>query len=222
MVQRDPRCQSFPKNAIAGLLLDWFEKNGRVFPWRKRRKPYEVLIAEVMLQRTKADQVFPVYVKFIERFPDISSLAEASTVEISEYFSRLGLIHRAELVNKLAQDLDKQFCGRVPNTLSELRSLPSVGEYIADAVLCFAFDMDVSVVDSNVCRVIGRVYGLGPKGEARRDPRFKRIMDRLLPAGKARKFNWAVIDLASAVCLPRKPLCSVCPLNVVCKYALAG
>lgn len=219
MVNRDSQNRCAAERRIVHLLLDWFEKNGRIFPWRKSRKSYEVLIAEVMLQRTKAAQVFPVYVEFLKKFPTVSSLATASTAEIAGYFLRLGLIHRARLVNELAQDLNRRFSGEVPNSLLELRSLPSVGEYVADAVLCFAFGLKVSVVDSNVCRVIGRVYGLQARGEARKDPRFKQIMDRLLPAGKAREFNWAVIDLASAVCFSRKPHCSTCPLNVLCKYA---
>jgi len=220
MVQRNEGRQHSSRNEFAGLLLNWYKKKGREFPWRRCREPYEILIAEIMLQRTKADQVVPVYLEFLKRFPDVQSLSRASTAEIAKYFSRLGLIHRAKLVKKLGRDLSKRFCGRIPNTVSDLRSLPSVGEYVADAVLCFAFDLDVSIVDSNVCRVIGRVFDLDSRGEARRDPRFKEIMDELLPAGKASKFNWAVIDLASIVCLPRKPLCPACPLNSKCRYAV--
>lgn len=219
MVNLDPEDEGGSRSEFADLLLDWFEESGRQYPWRENRKPYEILIAEIMLQRTKADQVAPVYREFMKRFPNIETLRRASKPQIAKFFAKLGLTHRAELVGMLARDLNKRFCGAIPESRLELMNLPSVGEYVADAVLCFAFGRDVSVVDSNVCRVIGRVYNLDVKGEARRNPKFRQIVNKLLPVGDAMKFNWAIIDLASKVCLPRKPQCRSCPLKALCMSA---
>jgi len=210
------------KQRIADLLIDWYRNNGREYPWRKNRIPYRILIAEIMLQRTRADQVAPVYLSFLKKFPDLEKLSQASKEEIAKYFSKLGLIRRARLVELLAKELLARFDGRIPKNREELLSLPSIGEYMADAVLCFAFDEDVAVVDSNVCRVIGRVLDLKAKGEARRDPQFRQAMNELLPLGEAKEFNWAIIDLGALICTSRNPSCKVCPISRFCNHYLSG
>lgn len=210
-----------PKERIADLLIDWYRKNGREYPWRGKCTPFQILMAEIMLQRTKADQVTPVYLAFLKKFPDPERLGEASRKEIAIYFSKLGLIRRARLVVLFAQDLLTRFNGKIPRDRKELLSLPSVGEYTADALLCFAFDEDVTVVDSNVCRIVSRVFGLKARGEARRDPRYRKILDEILPSGKAKEFNWALIDLGALVCKPNNPLCKLCPLGSLCKFAMS-
>jgi len=163
------------KSLFTALILSWFDKNRRSFPWRTRTDPYQILIAEIMLQRTRADQVEPVYMDFIRRFPDVRKLNRATRKEIGEYFAQLGLFWRTELVKRLARELVERFDGKVPEDRDELLSLPAVGDYIADAVLSFAYGRDIAVVDANVCRVVGRVFGLTAKGEARRDPRFRKV-----------------------------------------------
>jgi A/G-specific adenine glycosylase len=203
---------------ITALLLEWYEKNGRNYPWRRSRNPYEVLIAEIMLQRTKADQVLPVYLSFIRKFPKVEKLNKASTEEVKSHFDRLGLMWRAELVKRLAGELITRFNGKVPESRKELLSLPSVGEYMADAVLSFARGKNVAVVDANVCRVIGRMFGLKPRGEARRDRRFRDIAQRLVAMGDARRLNWAIIYFAALVCTPKNPQCHTCPLTEHCSY----
>ncbi len=209
------------KSAFSTLLLKWYEKNGRSFPWREKRDSYQILIAEIMLQRTKANQVLPVYLDFIREFPTIESLKTATVRKIKRHFARLGLLWRANRVKQMAEDIVKRFNGRIPSDRDQLLAIPSVGDYIADAVLAFAYGKDVAVVDSNVCRVIGRVFGIDWKKEARRRPVFREIPDKLLPKGKAREFNWAIIDLASLVCLPWNPKCLKCPLCTICKFAAA-
>ena len=199
-------------------LLSWYRRNGRDYPWRKTRDPYRILIAEIMLQRTKADQVAPVYEEFIRRFPDPVSLHKADPDVIRSYFLRLGLMWRADLVTKLATELVERFGGRIPSNRNQLLSLPSVGDYMADAVLSFAYGRNVAVVDSNVCRVLSRIFGLKPRGEARRDRRFRMLAQALVPPRKSREFNWAMIDFASAVCRPRKPKCELCPLKGYCSF----
>jgi len=205
-------------NEIARRLLDWFLRNGRNYPWRNTQDPYKILIAEIMLQRTKADQVEPVYREFVEKFPSPHELNKASIKDIEKFFTRLGLRWRAGLVKALARELVKRFNGKVPENRDELLSLPSVGDYMADAVLSFAYERSVAVVDSNICRILERVFDLKPRGEARRDPKFRKIADKIIPAGKAKPFNWAMIDLAALICTPRNPKCHLCPLCDICRY----
>lgn len=208
--------------AIVSRLLEWFEKHGRVYPWRRDTDPYRILIAEIMLQRTKADQVLPVYLSFLERFPDLESIVNAPPEEVERFFSMLGLKWRAEKVRRLAETIIREHGGRIPDTRRDLLSLPGIGEYIADAILCFAYGRSVAVIDANVCRVIGRIFGLKARGEARRDPRFRRAAQQLVPREKAREFNWAMIDLASLICTPRNPRCASCPLKQVCMHGMKG
>lgn len=210
------------KKRISSLLIKWYRNNGRKYPWRKDRTPYRILIAEIMLQRTKADQVAPVYLSFLNEFPDPERLGKASKEEIAKYFLKLGLIRRARLVELLGKELLARFNGKIPRNRKELLSLPSVGEYMADALLCFAFDEDVAVVDSNVCRIIGRVFNLKARGEARRDPQFRQAVNKLLPRSKAKEFNWGIIDLGALVCTPQNPSCDLCPLEPWCIYAKQG
>ena len=206
------------KKTFPELLLEWYRKNGRSYVWRRKKDPYEILMAEIMLQRTRADQVEPVYLDFIKKFPNVRKLNKATEKEISEYFGRLGLLWRAKLVKRLAKEVVHRFHGEIPKDRDLLLSLPAVGEYMADAVLCFAYRKDVAVVDANVCRVIERVFGISTKGEARRDRRFRSLAQEIVPSGKANEFNWAMIDLAALVCTPHNPKHDVCPTNKFCSY----
>jgi A/G-specific adenine glycosylase len=207
------------KSSFGFLLLKWYEKNGRRFPWREKRDPYQILIAEIMLQRTRADQVAPVYLDFVRELPTIEDLKTASVGQVRRYFVRLGLLWRAKRVKQMADDIIQRFNGKIPQNRDQLLSIPSVGDYMADAVLAFAYGKDVAVVDSNVCRVVGRVFGLDWKKEARRKLVFREIPGKLLPKGKAREFNWAIIDLGSVLCSPNNPLCWKCPLNRICNFS---
>jgi len=125
---------------------------------------------------------------------------------------------RAKLVKRLAEELVNRFKGEIPKERDLLLSLPAVGEYMADAVLCFAYGNDVAVVDANVCRIIGRVFGIVSKGEARRDRRFRSVAQKMVPSGKANEFNWAMIDFAALICTSRNPKHDICQLNIFCSY----
>jgi len=201
---------------ISILLIDWFEKEGREFPWRKSTEPYSILIAEIMLQRTKADQVVPIYNAFLRKYPNIGKLNQASEEEISVFFRKLGLMHRAKLMKALAKVLVSDLNSSIPCDRKKLLTLPAVGEYVSDALLCFSFNEKVSIIDSNVCRIISRVFKVESKGEARRDPSFRKLADSLLPYKKIKEYNWALIDLASKICLPRAQKCEACPINQCC------
>lgn len=207
------------KAELINCLLRWWRKSGRKYPWRREKDPYKVLIAELMLQRTRADQVLAVYPSFLRRFPTVRALAEASPEEVRNFFNRLGLVWRSENVKRLGEVLEKNFGGRVPDTREKLLSLPGVGEYVADAVLASLYGKNVAAVDANVCRVVQRIFKLKIRGEARRNPKLKQIVQKMVPKGRAKEFNWAMIDLGALVCTPKNPKCPFCPLNKMCKYA---
>lgn len=205
---------------VAKRLLSWWKRSGREYPWREESNPFRVLVAEMLLQRTKADQVLAVYPLFIERFPEPHVLGKARQGDIEIFFRRLGLIWRAKKMWMLGRTLLKKFNGRVPDTHEELLSLPGVGEYVADAVLASAFGENVVAVDANVCRIIGRLFDVKARGEARRDPKFREIAQRMMPGDRAKEFNWAMIDFAALVCTPRNPKCATCPVKNMCLHAV--
>lgn len=207
---------------VSSQLLEWyFKEDTRSFPWRLTEDPYSILVAEMMLQRTKAKQVVPVFLSFMKRFPSLDALSEADLTEIEKYFSKLGLLWRAKKFKFMADKISRDFKGQVPKKKDQLLSIPGVGEYVSDAVLCFAYREDTAIVDSNVCRVLGRIFGLKVKGEARRDPVYKQIAERLVPKGRCREFNWALIDYAHEICTPQNPKCIVCSLDSICDYFLS-
>ncbi len=206
-----------PRN-LAKILLQWWRKNKRNYPWRREKDPYKILIAELMLQRTKADQVAMVYSHFISRFPNPTALASAQSSEIQNFFRQLGLLWRVKKVKKLGLTLKKRFAGRIPNNREELLSLPGVGEYIADAVLASAFNEKVVAVDMNVCRVVRRLFDLKPRGECKRDPQVRKKVQQMMPENNVKEFNWAMMDFAALVCIPRNPRCRICPLKTKCLF----
>lgn len=141
-------------------MLDWGAIFFRSFPWRTTANPYEILISEILLHRTKADQVTPVYHKFVETYPSVNALAPASFDDILHLIASLGLPHRAKTLLEMAQQLIQRHHGEIPQIKEELLALSGVGSYIASAVLCFAFEQAKGLFDTNTVRVTGRIFGL--------------------------------------------------------------
>ena len=206
------------------LLLAWAKNNTREFPWRKTNDPYKILIAEIMLQRTKAEQVVPVYERFVEKYPDPHSLFKASLSELRQEIVSLGLEKRAQGLKKLSEQLVQEHMGEIPKSREELLKLHWVGNYIANALLCHAFGRDVPTVDANFARVLVRVFSMKPKPPAQKDKHIWTFAQSLMPLarGQARTLNLAILDLASKVCTPRKPSCGICPLNTTCDYGISA
>ncbi|MEM3112606.1 MAG: hypothetical protein QXY90_06160 [Candidatus Anstonellales archaeon] len=207
---------SFFQNTI----LKWFKKNGRNYPWRKENSPYRILVAESMLQRTKVAQVLPVYSEFIKKFPTAHTLADAKVDEISVFVNRLGLMWRSRRMSEMAKYLVSEFDGKIPVDRKQLLSIPGIGDYIADAMISFAFGGRRIIIDSNVVRLISRMFGFEIKGEMRRNRQFVDFCQNLsqnIKSEDIRKFNYGLIDHAAAICKP-DPLCVKCPLAKKCQY----
>jgi A/G-specific adenine glycosylase len=200
-------------------LDEWWTAHGRRYPWRDTRDPYKVLVAELMLHRTKADQVVPVYERFLNQYPTAKSLTHTSNAEILRMLRPLGLHWRSRLVADLFSEVNSQMGGHLPTSAPELRKLPGVSDYISGAVACFSRDELTVILDTNIVRVLGRVTGNPTTDASRRSRQFRGLIHSLLPRSSARRFYFALIDLAALVCLPQDPLCIKCPVAAECAYA---
>jgi A/G-specific adenine glycosylase len=198
-------------------ILDWYQKNQRDLPWRKTRDPYRIFISEVMSQQTQLSRVIPKYEAWIEKFPTIQSLARAKVSDVLHYWSGLGYNKRALNLKKTAEIITEKYDGGFPQSEKELLSLPGIGQYTARAVLCFAFDQQIAVVDTNVRKVILTqiLNSENPKDSKNQDftladrntisekkvddKTIQEIATQLLPAGHAYEWNQALMDYAANV-----------------------
>jgi len=210
------------KKELEEKLVSWYKKEGRSFPWRENGlTPYEVLIAEMMLQKTRAEMVPKVYSTFLKKYPNIKALQLASLNDIINTLKPLGLYNRrARWMKKIAETLVERYEGLVPKDPDALISLPGVGMYIVNAILCFSFDKPVIPLDVNVARVLGRVTGSLFNGDLRKNKELHKLITQLIPEKDVKEFNWALMDLGAIICTPKNPKHKNCPLALICKYAL--
>ena len=198
-------------------LLGWYGKHGRDLPWRRTRVPYRVLVSEIMLQQTQVDRVIPKYRQFLKTYPTIRRLAAAPVDDVRRLWYPLGYNIRPVRLHAIARETVARYRGRLPDDGEALRGLPGIGRYTAGAIRCFAYGRDVAVLDTNVRRVLGRVF-LGPRRLARTrgDARFWDLADALVPAGHGYDFNQALMDFGATWCTPRKPRCTTCCMKRFC------
>jgi A/G-specific adenine glycosylase len=174
-------------------------------------------MAEVMLHRTQASQVVPVYERFIAHYPDVSTLANATREELHKALRPLGLHWRIDLIHDMASDLMVRFDGKVPREKDDLLTLPGVSEYIASAVLCFGWNHPQALIDTNTVRVAGRLFGLTTKDSSRRNRHFRELIAALVDPYEPGVYHYALLDLADQVCMKRRPPeCVRCPVQKLC------
>lgn len=214
-----PHVPSESAAAFRKRLHSWFRTHARDLPWRRTRDPYRILISELMLQQTQVSRVLDFYRRFLERFPDLHSLAKAKPQRVLEAWEGLGYYARARNLHKLAKHVTDTRDGVIPNDPGELRSLPGVGAYTAGAVASFAYEKRAALVDTNVARVLHRVFApaLDPKSGAGLRQLWN-IAEQLLPrTGKTTwTHNQALMELGALVCSARSPKCGVCPVKKAC------
>ena len=208
---------------IAAALLDWFSRHKRDLPWRRTYVPYQVWISEVMLQQTQMERGVEYFKRWIARFPDVASLAEAPEDEVLKLWEGLGYYSRARNLHKAAKEVVHRHAGNLPSSPEALQGLPGIGPYTARAIASIAFGWDVCVVDANVERVISRLYdiALPVKSRQARDE-IERRGANLLPEGRARDFNQALMEFGSLVCSPKNPDCALCCLAGFCQARQKG
>jgi A/G-specific adenine glycosylase len=197
-------------------LLEWWSANRRDLPWRKTRDPYRILISEVMLQQTQVDRVIPYYERWLEVFPNVEALAAAPTAEVIRLWAGLGYNRRAVNLQRTAQAV-VEGGGAFPEDVESLKDLPGIGPYTAGAIACFAFEQDVPFIDTNMRRVLHRIF-LGPELPEllANDREITAMAASVIPPGKGWDWNQALIEFGALQCTARKPLCVVCPMQSIC------
>ena len=197
-------------------LLQWWHTAKRKFPWRETHDPYKLIIAEVLLHRTRAEQVVPLYIMFIRRFPDVFALSRSTPDELSKMLHSGGLHWRWKLLHTMSKEIVVKFGGEIPSDFNELSALPGISHYIASAVRCFAFGYSDVLLDTNTVRVAGRVFGLKVTDSSRRSRSFRSFLQGWLDVQHPQEFNFALIDLAAQVCSAKTPQHEECCLKQYC------
>jgi A/G-specific adenine glycosylase len=206
-----------------GQLLGWFRQFQRDLPWRRTRDPYRIWLSEIMLQQTRVAAVIPYYEKFLERFPDVHSLAAAPQEEVLRLWSGLGYYSRARNLQKAAQQIVAQHGGRFPTNIEDVLALPGIGTYTAAAILSIAFKKEAAVLDGNVARVLARLGAV--HGDLRVPQRWKELQETAgayLDPKSPGDWNQAMMELGATLCTPKSPQCLLCPVNQFCEGLKLG
>jgi A/G-specific adenine glycosylase len=199
-------------------LLRWYRRHGRDLPWRRTRDPYHIVVSEFMLQQTQVSRVEAYYHRFLERYPTIHALAAAPAAAVRESWEGLGYYRRATNLHRLAQTVVDQHAGVLPADPVDLARLPGVGRYTAGAVACFAYERVAATVDTNVARVIQRVFHPRLRGKRMSRRVWETALEILPRQGKrAWEMNQAVMELGALICTARAAKCGTCPVRPVCR-----
>ena len=218
MPKIDQAAQHSWMRALRKRLLDWFEREKRVLPWRTEPSPYRVWIAEIMLQQTRVETVLRYYERFLARFPDVASLAAAAEKDVLELWAGLGYYRRARNLWAAARKIATEAAGVFPAEFEQVLQLPGIGKYTAGAIHSIAFNQPRPVVDGNVRRVIGRVRGILNAPESYYWSEAESWLAHKAPG----QFNQALMELGALVCTPARPGCGACPLLPLCASGAAG
>jgi A/G-specific adenine glycosylase len=198
-------------------LLEWYRTNGRDLPWRRTSDPYHILVSEVMLQQTQVDRVLPKYDEWLTKYPSLSALAQADEADVSETWRPLGYNVRPRRLHAIARESVARYGGSLPSDEATLLSFKGIGAYTAGAVRSFAFGQRAAILDTNVARVLFRIFvGRGaPKAHAMRRHLWS-VSRTVLPMRQVFDFNQALMDFGATLCTARKPQCMYCPMRADC------
>ena len=200
---------------IAATLLAWFATHGRDLPWRHTRDPYRILVSELMLQQTQVERVIPKYHAFLAQFPDVHALAAAPTSAVITAWQGLGYNRRAVYLQRTAQAVVSQYGGEFPRDVVALKALPGIGAYTSGAIACFAFEQDVAFLDTNIRRVVIRLWS-DPHQPIPNEHALTALAASQVPAGQGWAWNQAIMELGAVICTAKSPKCPLCPLRSEC------
>jgi A/G-specific adenine glycosylase len=209
---------AFQTGRFRDRLLKWYRRHGRELPWRCTRDPYAILVSEVMLQQTQVRTVIPFYHEWLRKFPDFASLAQASEDQVLRNWQGLGYYARARNLQAASRIIMDRHGGKFPRATRQMEQLPGIGKYTAHAVASFAFNQSVPIVETNIARVLARLFNVRASidsSTARRT--LWEHATRLVPKSGATIFNSALLDLGALICVPRKPKCNLCPVKEFCR-----
>jgi len=198
-------------------LLEWYRRFGRDLPWRQTRDPYHILVSEVMLQQTQVDRVLPKYQEWLQKYPSLEALAAAKETEVSATWRPLGYNIRPKRLHAIARESMARYGGQLPSDEETLLSFKGIGEYTAGAVLSFAFGQRAAILDTNVARVLFRVFvGRGELKSHAMKQHLWEVSRTVLPHRHVFDFNQALMDFGATLCTARKPKCLICPMRRSC------
>ena len=208
---------------FAAILIRWYSENKRRLPWRETEDPYRIWISEIILQQTRVAQGLEYFNRFMERFPDVASLAQAGEDEVMKYWQGLGYYSRARNLHAAAREIMERYEGVFPSEYEKVRALKGIGEYTAAAVCSFAWRQPYAVVDGNVYRVLGRVFGIDtPIDSGPGKKEFAELATALLDRQRPDIYNQAIMDFGAIQCTPKAPDCLYCPLREHCVAFATG
>ena len=208
---------------LGHLVVSWYHEYGRNLIWRNTREPYKIWIAEIIMQQTRIEQGEGYFYRFIQRFPDLDSLANAELDEVLKYWEGLGYYSRARNLFAAAHQLRDIYGSKFPEHYTELLNLKGIGPYTARAIGSFAFDNETGVLDGNVLRVMSRVLNdFSPVNQQKSRKKFQEIIDSWVLGVDSRAFNHGMMDIGATICTPTKPACLLCPLESHCNARKEG
>jgi A/G-specific adenine glycosylase len=199
-------------------LLTWYGRHGRDLPWRKTADPYHILVSEIMLQQTQVDRVLPKYAEWLDKYPSLDALAAAPDQEVTRTWYPLGYNIRPKRLQTIAREAVARYGGELPSDEATLRSFKGIGAYTAGAIRSFAFRERAAILDTNVARVLFRVFvGQGDRKSHAMKRHLWRLSEALVPQRHVFDFNQALMDLGAMICVARNPRCLVCPMAKDCR-----
>ncbi len=202
---------------VQRCILDWYTAEQRDLPWRSTSDPYAILVSEIMLQQTQVERVLPKYRQFLAAFPTLADLAAAPTSAVISVWVPLGYNSRAVRLQSIARQVMATYDGRIPDTIEELLTLKGIGRYTAGAIACFAYRKAVATVDTNIRRVLHRIFlGLEHPEPRLNDAQMLALAEQVLPSAEAYNWNQALMDLGATICTSNNPQCVRCPLQDMC------
>ena len=204
-------------------LLAWYRLHGRDLPWRRTDDPYHILVSEVMLQQTQVDRVLPKYAEWLAKYPSLTALASAPEDDVTETWRPLGYNIRPRRLHAIARESVARYGGALPSDEETLLSFKGIGAYTAGAIRSFAFRERAAIVDTNVARVLFRVFIA--RGDARAHAMRRHlwtVSEALVPRKHVFDFNQALMDFGATLCVARNPKCGICPMARFCRFRQSG
>lgn len=199
------------------VLIVWYNHNKRDLPWRNSKDAYKIWVSEIILQQTRVQQGLDYYHRFLDRFPDINSLAKAPEEDVLKVWQGLGYYSRARNMHHAAKAVTREYGGRFPADYASIRKLKGIGDYTAAAIASVSFDLPFAVVDGNVYRVLSRLFGIStPIDSAKGKKEFAELAQSILEVNQPGESNQALMEFGAIQCVPGQPDCSVCPLSHKC------
>ena len=200
-------------------LLKWYKDNIVNYPWRTNKTPYSVLISEFLLIRTRASQVEAIFERFMKKFPTLNKFLNMEIKVVEDIIKPAGLLFRAQFLKDIAEKIITNFNYKIPDNFADLKSLKGIGDYTANAILCFGYDQRQPLLDANYIRLYKRVFNVISKTKnPKNDRKLWKFSEELLPKVNYVEFNYATLNFGVNICLNNNPKCKYCPLKQICYY----